>query len=66
MQIIIPNKNRTHHDKEAAFKAMRKEEMVRITFAVPKSLRDKVKIKVIQNHTNMTDMLINCMKKYME
>lgn len=57
-------KNNSNLQKEEALKEVVKEKMVYITILLPESLKDNFKVKTIRNKTNITNVLINYIKKY--
>ena len=59
-------KNNSNLHKEEALKEVVKEKMVNITILLPESLRDNLKVKAIRNKSNITNVLINYIKKYIK
>lgn len=57
-------KNNSNLQKEEALKEVVKEKMVYITILLPESLKDNFKVKTIRNKTNITNVLINYIKEY--
>ena len=57
-------KNNSNLHKEEALKEVVKEKMVYITILLPESLKDNFKVKTIRNKTNITNVLVNCIKEY--
>lgn len=57
-------KNSSNLHKEEALKEVVKEKMVYITILLPESLKDNFKVKTIRNKTNITNVLINYIKEY--
>ncbi len=57
-------KNNSNLQKEEALKEVIKEKMVYITILLPESLKDNFKVKTIRNKTNITNVLINYIKEY--
>jgi phosphoribosyl-dephospho-CoA transferase len=57
-------KNNSNLYKEEALKEVVKEKMVGITILVPESVKDNLKVKVIRNKTNITNILISYIKEY--
>jgi phosphoribosyl-dephospho-CoA transferase len=57
-------KNNSNLYKEEALKEVVKEKMVGITILVPESVKDNLKVKAIRNKTNITNVLINYIKEY--
>lgn len=56
--------NNSNFYKEEALKEVVKEKMVNITILLPESLRDNLKVKAIRNKTNITNVIINYIKEY--
>lgn len=59
-------KNNSNLQKEEALKEIVKEKMVYITILLPESLKDNFKVKTIRNKTNITNVLVNYIKEYIE
>lgn len=57
-------KNSSNLQKEEALKEVVKEKMVYITILLPESLKDNFKVKTIRNKTNITNVLVNYIKEY--
>lgn len=57
-------KNNSNLQKEEALKEVVKEKMVYITILLPESLKDNFKVKTIRNKTNITNVLVNYIKEY--
>lgn len=57
-------KNNSNLHKEEALKEVVKEKMVYVTILLPESLKDNFKVKTIRNKTNITNVLINYIKEY--
>lgn len=57
-------KNNFNLQKEEALKEVVKEKMVYVTILLPESLKDNFKVKTIRNKTNITNVLINYIKEY--
>lgn len=57
-------KNNSNLQKEEALKEVVKEKMVYITILLPESLKDNFKVKTIRNKTNITNVLLNYIKEY--
>jgi hypothetical protein len=57
-------KNNSNLQKEEALKEVVKEKMVYVTILLPESLKDNFKVKTIRNKTNITNVLINYIKEY--
>jgi len=57
-------KNNSNLQKEEALKEVVKEKMVYITILLPESLKDNFKVKTIRNKTNITNVLLSCIKEY--
>lgn len=51
-------------NKIKAFKELNSEETETLTIMVPASLKANVKIKAIQNQTNVTNLIVNYLKEY--
>lgn len=59
-------KNNSNLQKEEALKEVVKEKMVYITILLPESLKDNFKVKTIRNKTNITNVLLSCIKEYVK
>ena len=57
-------KNNSNLYKEEALKEVVKEKMVGITILVPESVKDNLKVKAIRNKTNITNVILNYIKEY--
>jgi phosphoribosyl-dephospho-CoA transferase len=57
-------KNNSNLYKEEALKEVVKEKMVGITILVPESVKDNLKVKAIRNKTNITNVILNFIKEY--
>ncbi len=57
-------KNSSNLHKEEALKEVVKEKMVGITILVPESVKDNLKVKAIHNKTNITNVILNFIKEY--
>ena len=57
-------KNSSNLYKEEALKEVVKEKMVGITILVPESVKDNLKVKAIRNKTNITNVILNFIKEY--
>ncbi len=59
-------KNNSNLQKEEALKEVVKEKMVYVTILLPESLKDNFKVKTIRNKTNITNVLLSCIKEYVK
>jgi len=59
-------KNNSNLQKKEALKEVVKEKMVYITILLPESLKDNFKVKTIRNKTNITNVLLSCIKEYVK
>jgi hypothetical protein len=50
--------------KEIALNEIKAEEMSTITIRIPRSLKERVKIKAIQKKTTITDIIVDSLKDY--
>lgn len=66
MALKIKSNNRVSHNKEESLKEVSKEKMVTLTVLVPESLRANFKVKTIRNKTNVTTVIVNYIKEYLE
>jgi len=66
MALKIKSNTRINVNREEALKEIHAEEIVPITFKVPRSLRQTAKIRAAQNNTTVTDILTDYLKKYVE
>ena len=51
-------------NKEEILKEVVAEKMVTLTILVPQSIREDLKVKVIQNKTTVTNLILNYLKEY--
>lgn len=58
------SKERINTYKEAALKEVSCERMVTLTILVPESIREDFKVKAIRNKTNVTNVILNYIKEY--
>lgn len=66
MALKVKSTNRISIDKEEALKEISREKMVTLTILVPESVRTDFKVKAIRNKTNITNVLLNCIKDYID
>ena len=66
MTLKTKSNNRISIDKEEALKEISKEKMVTLTVLVPESLRANFKVKTILNKTNVTTVIVNYIKDYID
>lgn len=50
--------------KEIALNEIKAEEISTITIRIPRSLKERVKIKAIQNKTTITDIIVDSLKEF--
>ena len=64
MALSLKNNKRIHLNRDEALKELKSEKMVTMTILVPLSLKEDVKIKTIQNKTNVTNLILEFLRTY--
>lgn len=60
-----PKSNNNIH-MQSALSEIKKEDLVKLCFTIPKSMRSKFKIKAELDGTNMSELLYNYIKSYLK
>jgi hypothetical protein len=66
MALSIKSSNRANVHKEQAIKEITAEKIVKLTINIPKSMHSEFKIAAIRNSTDMTDLVLNWIKQYIQ
>ena len=66
MALTIKPSNRANANKEQAIKEITAEKIVKLTINIPKSMHSEFKIAAIRNSTDMTDLVLNWIKQYIQ
>jgi hypothetical protein len=64
MALRVREKNRESSYKEEGIKSVIEGDIAKLNIAIPKQLHYKFKIKALQNNTNMSNLIVNWIKNY--
>jgi hypothetical protein len=55
-----------NHKMNDAIRAIQQDNMVKLTLSIPKKMRSEFKIATERNNTNMTDVILQYVKQYIQ
>ena len=66
MALRAKTNRREHSAKEAALEEVAKEEMVRLNFNVPVSLRQRLKLQAVKEAREMSEIMTELLEAYLD